>query len=52
MVKKNFVHMIWVGLITVLCPNTLSPICLFIVVTLLSILIAYFVNKNKELKVI
>ena len=47
-----FVHMIWVGLITVLWPNTLSPICLFIVVTLLSILTAYLVNKNKELKVI
>ena len=43
-----FVHMIWVGLITIFFPNMLSPILLFLVVLILSFATAVLVIKNKE----
>lgn len=43
-----FVHMIWVGLLTLLLPIKLSPLWLFVIVVLLSFLTAIFVIRNKE----
>lgn len=43
-----FVHMIWVGLLTILLPIRLSPQWLFVIVVLLSFLTAIFVIRNKE----
>lgn len=43
-----FVHMIWVGLLTLLLPIKLSPLWLFVIVVLLSFLTAFFVIRNKE----
>ena len=43
-----FVHMIWVGLLTLLLPIKLSPLWLFVIVVLLSFLTASFVIRNKE----
>ncbi len=43
-----FVHMIWVGLLTLLLPIKLSPLWLFVLVVLLSFVTAIFVIRNKE----
>lgn len=47
-----FVHMIWVGLITILFPNILSPVGLFMVVVALCFATSTLVIKNKESKLV
>lgn len=47
-----FVHMIWVGLITIFIPNTIPPIFLFLIVVILSFVTATIVIKNKESQIV
>ncbi len=47
-----FVHMIWVGLITIFIPNTMPPIFLFLLVVILSFATATIVIKNKESQIV
>ena len=47
-----FVHMIWVGLITIFIPNIIPPIFLFLLVVILSFATATLVIKNKESQIV
>lgn len=47
-----FVHMIWVGLLTLLLPVKFTPLYLFVIVVLLSFITAIVVMRNKENKLI
>ena len=47
-----FVHMLWMGLITILFPNTLSPILSFSIVAILSMATAVFVIKRQDIYVV
>ena len=47
-----FVHMIWVGLLTLLLPVKFTPLYLFVIVVLLSFITAIVVIRNKENKLI
>ena len=47
-----FVHMIWVGIISILIPNKLSSVSLFLVVVILSFATAGVVLKNKETSIV
>ena len=47
-----FVHMLLVGAITILYPNVLSPIVLFLVVAFFSFVTAVIVMKNQDINVV
>ena len=47
-----FVHMLWVGVITLLFPNLLSPVLLFSIVVIMSLLTAVIVIRNQDTDIV